>query len=141
MFGFMSDGHRLVGPLNTAFIICCAAWATPQAYIGGYGGLFPEPIQFLLSATIVGALAGWAADVGFQAVSKRQFPWRAIVLAFGSFLGADLVWRFLISPQTGGDFKLAWVAMLFAQPIVAGLGFIVLAGIWMNYRPRQARHS
>jgi hypothetical protein len=137
----MSDEHRLLGPLNIAFVISCAAWATPQTYVGDYGGLFPEPVQFLLSAIIIGALAGWASFVAFHSISKRQIPRVATILAVGSFLGAELVWRFLISPLPGSDFKLAWVAMLFAQPIVAGLGIMVLASIWMSHWPRQAKQG
>ena len=82
-FGLMNDVNRSVGPLSTVFIISCAAWSTPQTYMGRFGGLFPEPVQTFLSFTIVAAFAGWAILVGVNAIRARQIPWRAIVLAGG----------------------------------------------------------
>lgn len=133
----MNDADRFVGPLNTGFIMACAVWSVPQGYLGRYVGLYPELIQSLLSFAIVAALAGWAVFVGVDALRTRLIPWRAIVLVVGSFVAAELVWRLFIGPLPGGDFKLAWVSMLFAQPIVAGLGVVVFARGWLTLRRRQ----
>ncbi len=137
----MNDADRFVGPLSTGFIMSCAAWSVPQGFVGRYVGFFPESVQSLLSFAIVAALAGWAVFVGVDAIRTRLIPWRAIVLAVGSFVVAELVWRLFIGPLPGGDFKLAWVLMLFAQPIVAGLGVIVLARGWLTLRRKQADQS
>jgi len=99
--------------------------------------LFPELAQTLISLTISAALLVWLVRLLLDAVAAKAMPWRGILLLFGSFVGAEIVWRLFIGPLPGGDFKLAWVAMLYLQPAVAALGLLLLTGILAGRRAKE----
>jgi len=126
----MLAGRAFVSPLSVAFVLTCAAWATPQIYVGTYQGLFPKVVQTLLSFTICAGLLVWFVRACYDALAARVVPWRAIVLVLGAFTGAEIVWRLLIDPL--GAIKLMWVAMLFLQPVVVTIGLYLLAQTWMT---------
>lgn len=135
----MPGGRAIVSLLSVTFVLACAAWATPQTYVGAYQGLFPDVVQTLISLTIWIALLVWLVRLFLDAVAAKAMPWRGILLVLGSFVGAEIVWRLCIRSLPGRDFKLAWVAMLYLQPAVAALGLLLFARILIGRRSRKPK--
>jgi len=129
----MISVRRPIDFLSVALVIGYAAWFVPQRYLGAYQGLFPEPFQISLSLTITIGFAVRAFQVVKLAWKKRTFPWGATTMLVVSFMSMELIWRLVITPLPSGDFKVGWVIMLFAQPVLAMVSVLILARSWRDF--------
>ena len=133
--------RRSVDPLAVAYVFGCVAWFIPQQYVGTYRGLFSEPFQRSLSLTIVIGFGVLTCQVVKMALKKRTFPWAPTTILVVLLGGMDLIWRMLIVPLPGGDLKIGWVTMLFAQPVLAAAGVLIIARAWRDFSLHQQRDT
>jgi len=131
--------RRSIDPISCGLVVGCAAWLVPQQYVGAYRGLFSVSVQTFLSLTILVGLGAWAFQVVRLSVSNRAFPWGAAALLLVSLAGVELIWRLLIAPLPDGDSKIAWLTMLFIQPVLAALSAFILARSWRSFFSRRGR--
>ena len=125
--------------LTIAFYLAFAPWFTEERYTGGgiYAGLFGWHFGViaanLLRVAIVVTLLSVAALVVRRSIRSGKLPLLDASILGVAIIGADLFWRFYLSPYAWDAFKLASVVIDLASPLIVVLG--VFAARTMPLRP------
>ena len=118
--------------LTIAFYLAFALWFTEERYAatGLYAGLFGWLFGWhfgviaanLLRVAIVVTLLSVAALVVRRSIRSGKLPLLDASILGVAIIGADLFWRFYLSPYAWDAFKLASVVIDLASPLIVVLG-------------------
>jgi hypothetical protein len=121
--------------LTIAFYLVFALWFTEERYTGVdiYGWHFGAIAANLLRVAIVVTLLSVAALVVRRSIRSGKLLLLDASILGVAIIGADLFWRFYLSPYAWYAFKLASVVIDLASPLIVVLG--VFAARTMALRP------
>ena len=116
--------------LAIIFGIVFGLWMAADRYVGFYIGI-PLPVG-------LGFIAAVLCLVGVVAIGLRD--WRSALLSLVVGLALvglmDRVWKYAIHPTEW--FKLVATALLFATPLIVGLGAVVF---WRHWKPARSESA
>jgi hypothetical protein len=95
--------------------VLASVWLVPQVYVGSYLATIFGADSILVWA----GLAAVAIAASAHAILARRLPWLEIVVSISVYVIAEIAWRTTIYRDAGTAYKLVWVLMGTATPVVA----------------------
>ncbi len=115
------------------FVYCAivALWLVPQSHMGTYVGPLPTAIEAIIGLSVVAMLLLILKEAFYRDARRSGLMLlAATIVAYGVFSRS---YQALI--EAGVDYKLPYVMLACAQPLIAALGWLVAFAVW-----REKRH-
>jgi hypothetical protein len=113
-----------------AFFIAAAASFVAQWYVG-IAHRFPvgPALSLLMLLLVLGALIPSL----MRTIRFRAWEWRPAATAFAALAAVELIWRWFLSPFPD-VYKLVALVIFSAEPVIIGLGIVVIIAEWRRHR-------
>ena len=114
--------------LTIAFYVAFSLWFTATRYSSPwfYGWVLAPSVGPLLGLGTIAIFFIVVVLAARRAVAAASFPWLDVAVVGGGIVGADLFWRFYLSPHTLDVFKLKSIAFDLATPLIAAFGLAAI---------------
>jgi len=119
-----------------AFLMAAAASFVAQGHVGSgaYGFPVGPTLSFLMLVSVLGVLLPSL----IRTIRLRAWEWQPAAMAFAVFLGAELIWRWLLAPYPDVYKRAAFVIFNGELAIVA-LGVAAVIAEWSRHRRIRIR--